>query len=70
MVKPAINGWAHVLVRNAISWEEKFVFDVWYVDYRNLKTDMKILFKTIEKVFNLKGISASERNTMTMFTGS
>lgn len=70
LVKPGITGWAQVNGRNALSWEEKFSFDVWYVDHISFITDMKILLKTVEKVFKREGISASEAHTMTMFTGS
>jgi len=69
-VKPGITGWAQVNGRNAISWEEKFAFDVWYVDNLSFATDYKIIVKTIEKVFKREGISASEQDTMTMFTGT
>ena len=69
-VKPGITGWAQVNGRNAISWEEKFTFDVWYVDNVSFATDLKIIVKTIEKVFKREGISASEQDTMTMFTGT
>jgi lipopolysaccharide/colanic/teichoic acid biosynthesis glycosyltransferase len=69
-VKPGVTGWAQVNGRNAISWEEKFELDVWYVDHISFATDMKILIKTVEKVFKREGISASEQHTMTMFTGT
>lgn len=69
-VKPGITGWAQVNGRNAISWEEKFAFDIWYVDHLSFATDLKIIVKTIEKVFKREGISASEQDTMTMFTGT
>lgn len=69
-VKPGITGWAQVNGRNAISWEEKFEYDVWYVEHVSLSTDIKILFKTVEKVFKREGISASASDTMPMFTGS
>ena len=70
MVKPGITGWAQVNGRNTISWEEKFVLDVWYVDHISFKTDMTILLKTVEKVFKREGISSSEQDTMTAFTGT
>jgi len=70
IVKPGITGWAQVNGRNAISWEQKFEYDVWYVDHIGFLTDLKILWKTIGKVFNSKGISASENHTMPMFTGT
>ncbi|WP_291871169.1 sugar transferase [Maribacter sp.] len=69
-VKPGITGWAQVNGRNAISWKQKFEFDVWYVDNISFLTDIKILNKTISKVFKSEGISASEEVTMEMFTGT
>ena len=70
LVKPGITGWAQVNGRNAISWEEKFIFDVWYVDNISFMTDMRILFKTVKKVFIREGISESEQDTMGAFTGT
>ncbi len=70
LVKPGITGWAQVNGRNAISWEEKFAYDVWYVDHVSLKTDVQIIFKTIQKVFQRDGISASDKETMEAFTGT
>lgn len=69
-VRPGITGWAQVNGRNAISWEEKFRYDVWYVDNLSFITDLKILFKTVYKVFRSEGISASETVTMEMFRGT
>lgn len=69
-VRPGITGWAQVNGRNAISWEEKFKLDVWYVDNQSLKLDLKILFLTVKKVFIRDGISASEHVTMEKFKGS
>ena len=51
MVKPGITGWAQVNGRNAVSWGERFALDVWYVDHLSFSTDLKILLKTIQKVF-------------------
>ena len=70
LVKPGITGWAQVNGRNSISWEEKFEYDVWYVDHMNFLTDLLILWRTVEKVFKREGIDASAENTMTKFTGS
>lgn len=70
LVKPGITGWAQVNGRNAISWEEKFIFDVWYVDHISLKTDLGILFKTVQKVLKREGVSASEQDTMEAFTST
>lgn len=69
-VKPGITGWAQVNGRNAISWEEKFAFDVWYVDNQSFRQDMKILLLTVKKVFVRDGISADGQATMTKFRGS
>lgn len=69
-VRPGITGWAQVNGRNAISWEQKFEYDVWYVNHVSFKTDMDIIFKTISKVFKREGISASENVTMEKFTGT
>lgn len=68
-VKPGITGWAQVNGRNAISWEEKFRYDVWYVDNRSLWLDLKILLLTIVKVFGKHGISADGEATMPRFRG-
>ena len=69
-VKPGITGWAQVNGRNAISWEEKFKLDVWYVENRTLWLDIKILSLTVNKVFIKDGISAEGEVTMHKFTGS
>ena len=57
--RPGVTGWAQINGRNALSWEEKFRLDVWYVDNRSLWLDMKILFLTVKKVLVRDGISAS-----------
>jgi len=69
-VKPGITGWAQVNGRNAISWEEKFKLDVWYVDNWSLWVDVKILWLTFLKVLKRSGVSAAEHATMPKFTGS
>jgi sugar transferase EpsL len=69
-IKPGITGWAQVNGRNAISWEEKFKLDVWYVDNVSLWLDVKILFLTIWKVFRKDGISQAGNATMEEFMGS
>jgi len=69
-VKPGITGWAQVNGRNAISWEEKFELDVWYVDNQSFWLDLKILFITIKKVFLREGINQDAETTMSKFTGS
>lgn len=69
-VRPGITGWAQVNGRNAISWEKKFELDVWYVDNMSLFLDIKILFMTVQKVFNREGISATGEATMPIFKGT
>ena len=69
-VKPGITGWAQVNGRNAISWEEKFQLDVWYVDHQSFWLDQKILFLTVKRVFQRSGISAYGEMTMPRFTGN
>ncbi|AZI66621.1 sugar transferase [Kaistella daneshvariae] len=69
-VRPGITGWAQVNGRNAISWEEKFNFDVWYVENMSFLLDIKILFLTLKKVFIREGISAAGEATITPFEGS
>lgn len=68
-VRPGVTGWAQINGRNAISWEDKFKLDVWYVDNRNLRLDIKILFLTVKKVFVKEGISADGHVTIEPFTG-
>lgn len=66
-VQPGLTGWAQVNGRNAISWEEKFRLDVWYVDNRNTLLDLQILWLTLKKVILREGISASGEATMPKF---
>ncbi len=68
-VRPGVTGWAQINGRNALSWEEKFKLDVWYVDNRSLLLDLKIIFLTIKKVVVRDGISAEGEATMPKFTG-
>lgn len=68
--RPGVTGWAQVNGRNAISWEEKFKLDVWYVDNQSLWLDIKILFLTVFKVFKRDGISQEGQATMERFEGS
>lgn len=68
-VKPGITGWAQVNGRNAISWEQKFIYDVWYVDNQSFLIDVKILLLTVKKVFNRDGINGEGEVTMSKFTG-
>jgi len=69
-VRPGITGWAQVNGRNAISWKQKFAYDVWYVDNVSLSLDVKILLKTIQKVFKREGISSDSSATMEPFKGN
>ena len=69
-VRPGITGWAQVNGRNALSWEEKFALDVWYVDNQSLWLDIKILWLTVKKVLIREGISAPGDATMPVFRGS
>ena len=69
-VRPGVTGWAQVNGRNAISWEEKFALDVWYVEHQSFGLDVKILLLTVKKVFIKDGISAAGDATMPKFTGN
>jgi len=69
-VRPGITGWAQVNGRNAISWQEKFNLDVWYVENQSFWFDMRILWMTIKKVIKREGISADGEATMSKFTGN
>jgi lipopolysaccharide/colanic/teichoic acid biosynthesis glycosyltransferase len=68
-VKPGITGWAQVNGRNAISWEKKFEYDVWYVDHVSFGLDIKILIKTVLKVVKSEGINAADAATIEPFDG-
>ena len=68
-VKPGITGWAQVNGRNAISWEQKFAYDLWYVEHQSFWLDMKILWMTLLKVFRRSGVSAENHATVEKFTG-
>lgn len=69
-VKPGITGWAQINGRNAISWNAKFDFDVWYVENVSFLTDVRILWKTFLKVVKSEGINSSDDVTMPKFKGS
>jgi sugar transferase EpsL len=69
-VPPGITGWAQINGRNAISWEEKFAYDVWYVDYLSFILDLKIIGLTIKRVLIREGISPTDQEIMPRFTGS
>jgi len=68
--RPGITGWAQVNGRNAISWEERFRLDTWYVDNQSLWLDLKILGLTVKKVFLREGVNAAGEATMSKFTGN
>lgn len=68
LVKPGITGWAQIKGRNALSWEEKFTLDIWYVDNKSFLLDIKILFLTIKTVIKRDGINSSKNITMPKFT--
>jgi lipopolysaccharide/colanic/teichoic acid biosynthesis glycosyltransferase len=69
-VRPGVTGWAQVNGRNALSWEDRFKLDVWYIDHYSLWLDLKILLLTVRKVFAREGINASGQATMSKFTGT
>jgi len=69
-VRPGVTGWAQVNGRNAISWEDKFKLDVWYVDNQSFWLDIKVLWRTVRKVLVKDGISADGEVTMSKFLGS
>jgi len=69
-VRPGISGWAQCHGRNAISWQEKFALDVWYVDHLSLRTDMKVIAITIKKVLCRADISSATSATMEPFNGN
>jgi len=68
--RPGVTGWAQVNGRNALSWDEKFKLDVWYVDNQSFRLDLKILFMTVKKVVVKEGITAEGDVTMSKFTGN
>lgn len=68
-VRPGITGWAQVNGRNAVSWEEKFKYDVWYVDHQSIGLDLKILWMTLMKVVASEGVSQEGHATMEKFKG-
>lgn len=66
-VKPGISGWAQVNGRNTLSWEEKFKYDLWYVDHITLSLDLKILWLTLKKIIKREGINSSNKETVIPF---
>lgn len=69
-VRPGITGWAQINGRNAISWKQKFEYDVWYVDNISFKTDLRVFFTTFKKVFKSEGISQEGQATAEVFNGN
>jgi sugar transferase EpsL len=69
-VKPGVTGWAQINGRNALSWDEKFALDVWYVDHHSFWLDLKIVYRTFFKVFARSGINHSAARPMPRFTGN
>jgi lipopolysaccharide/colanic/teichoic acid biosynthesis glycosyltransferase len=69
-MRPGITGWAQVNGRNALSWDDKFKLDVWYVDNHSLRLDIIVLWMTVRKVLSRDGINATGEATMSAFTGS
>jgi sugar transferase EpsL len=69
-VKPGITGWAQVNGRNAITWDQKFEYDVWYVENQSLILDIRILLLTLWKVLTRQGISPKDKVIVDRFTGS
>jgi sugar transferase EpsL len=69
-VRPGITGWAQVSGRNALTWDEKFRLDVWYVDHRSLRLDLEILAKTVSTVLHGRGVAAPGVATMEPFRGN
>lgn len=66
-MKPGITGWAQINGRNSISWEEKFILDIWYVENKSILLDLKIMLKTIIKIIKSNDVNSNEHNTMTKF---
>ncbi len=69
-VRPGLTGWAQVNGRNAQGWDDRFALDVWYVDHRSFRLDLKILWMTVKSVLKRHGISAEGEATMPRFTGT
>ena len=69
-VLPGLTGWAQINGRNALSWEEKFALDTWYVDHQSTVLDLQILWRTVTKVLRREGINSSDELTMPRFTGT
>lgn len=69
-VKPGITGWAQINGRNALSWEQKFAYDTWYVDHQSLELDLRILLLTVWRVIRREGINQPGQETMAAFKGT
>ena len=69
-VKPGITGWAQVNGRNTISWQQKFEYDIWYIENRSFLLDCKIVYLTIKKIFKREGVNATNSLTMEAFKGN
>jgi lipopolysaccharide/colanic/teichoic acid biosynthesis glycosyltransferase len=69
-VRPGITGWAQVNGRNAVSWDERFKMDVWYIDHRSFARDARIVFRTVSAVVSREGVSAPDAETMQPFQGN
>ena len=69
-ISPGITGWAQINGRNSISWKEKFDLDIWYVENRTFKLDMKIIFLTVKKVLFRENISPADQKIMPKFQGN
>lgn len=69
-VRPGLTGWAQVNGRNALSWEDKFALDIWYIDHRSFALDLRILLMTLLALFRPRGVSAEGTATMPEFMGS
>lgn len=70
LVKPGITGWAQVNGRTALSWNERFAHDVWYVDHLSFRNDIRILWKTVQKVFNRDAMSSIESASFALWEGN
>jgi undecaprenyl phosphate N,N'-diacetylbacillosamine 1-phosphate transferase len=70
LVKPGITGWAQVNGRNAVAWQQRFAYDVWYVDHQSFWLDLRIIFLTMIKVISAEGISSKTSVTMEKFRGN
>ena len=69
-VKPGITGWAQINGRNAISWQQKFEFDVWYINNQSFLLDLRIILLTVKEVFSGKGVNAPKKVTVEKFNGT